>query len=78
MGGRRNLWKTNTIPIEIAKITSRSVMILISVTAPSPLAGTIHYLPVHLKLAAALKDADAVYPGLKATTFAEIEKLFRK
>jgi len=29
-------------------------------------------------LAAALKDADAVYPGLKAITFAEIEKLFQE
>ena len=53
-------------------------MILISVTAPSPLAGTIHYLLVHLKLAAALKDTDTVYPGLKAVAFAEIEQLFRK
>jgi len=49
-----------------------------SVTASSPLAGTIHYLLVPPKLAAAVKDADAVYPGLKAITFAEIEKLFRK
>jgi hypothetical protein len=49
-----------------------------SVTASSPLAGTIHYLLVHLKLAAALKNADAVYPSLKAVTFAEIEQLFRK
>ena len=51
-------------------------MILISVTAPSPLAGTIHYLPVHLKLAAALKEADLVRSSLKAVTFAEIEQLF--
>jgi beta-phosphoglucomutase-like phosphatase (HAD superfamily) len=27
--------------------------------------------------AAALKEADAVCPGLKAVTFAEIERLFR-